>query len=147
MYMGGRYCIFISYFHVVSEHTMKPMVRPIISSNPQSKYVHLHGNTTLRCVATSSVDTIMTINWYQQLHARVKLRRATFTSTQEAIAGTHMFRRSSVLSLEDIGFRDGGQYWCHVSNLYGSDWSRESNITVVGKCRDITFFFLINKSL
>ena len=69
---------------------------------------------------------------YQRFNNIVVQHPATWTSPQQAV-DSRLYQRSSVLRLSNVGFRDAGWYWCHVSNVFGSDWSSPSNVTVVGR--------------
>lgn len=106
-------------------------IRPKVTSQPISQNVLKYGYANLTCTASSYINTPIFIYWY---HGNKLLpSKQSISPKQEFISSLQLYQRKSTLHLSNINFEDAGYYLCHVSNIYGSDWSSSANLTVVGK--------------
>lgn len=113
-------------------------IRPEVTSQPSSKNVLKYGNANLTCATSSYINTPIFIYWY---HGNQLLpSKQSVSQRQEFIHSLQLYQRKSTLHLTNINFKDAGYYFCHVSNIYGSDWSNRANLTVVGKISFGIFF-------
>eukprot|EP00111_Clytia_hemisphaerica_P017441 TCONS_00051608-protein len=110
------------------KHNKDYTIRPKFVIQPTSKYIKIHGNVSLECVATSSVENLILINWY--LDGQPVHHRKTVESKLQYVRA-NLYKKSSTLLLNDIRHDERGSYWCDAVNIYGSRRSKEANVTIV----------------
>ena len=118
------------YIFTPVKHNKDYTIRPKFVIHPTSKYIKIHGNVSLECVATSSVENLIIINWY--LDGQPVHNRKTVESKLQYVRA-NLYKKSSSLLLSDIRHDERGRYWCDAVNIYGSRRSKEANVTIVGK--------------
>lgn len=113
---------------VCGEGSMMYTHRPKVVAHPKSKYAFFRGNATLRCVATSSTNSPLIIQWYR---SSTSVDYGKSEMSDQIQVGVYGYKRMARLTLKGLSFDDGGEYWCHVFNVYGSDWSATANLSIV----------------
>lgn len=121
--------VYISNSTFVGEGSMMYTHRPKVVAHPKSKYAFFRGNATLRCVATSSTNSPLIIQWYR---SSTSVDYGKSEMSDQIQVGVYGYKRMARLTLKGLSFDDGGEYWCHVFNVYGSDWSATANLSIVG---------------
>jgi len=111
------------------DSSVKPTFRPKVVVHPFSKYAFRNGKTNFSCIATSAVSSPMHIYWY---HGNRLIQSNRVITSEQLLVTSGLYQRISIVVVRGVQkFEDAGSYWCHVANIYGSDWSISANLTVV----------------